>query len=453
MSSKPSINKNIKTNNNKKRVSNRGKVTRAQKRRIRQANRRINMIRKNTIPMAMPRTLGRTWSTITQGDTSVRVRGCDLIYKIPDSLAAINADIMTIIPANPAYWSGTRIAALAQGYQNYRPLKLNVKYCPQCPVTQQGNVIAGTLWCETPSATSYQQSLKTSNGGFITPCYKPATSVIRMKSNLQLNLYRMGGDLDQTSNPFIFVAIAVATLNNNNQKINPGYFFVEYDYLLKNPIGSSTVYVNTGIEELGDATVYQVNTKLYTCEDIQIGGVQYPPGTPIDVEFNQINNTFKFLYNGSEIPRPAVKVWQFGNQPGSTIQIRQQLPPPEPEPEDTVIYYTDTQESQAVPLATGGMGVFPSADDPGKYEILINTGNYMIFPLDASVTWYANNIAQPIEGPVEYRGVIQGIIRMQSPVTTTHFVSQNDKHKCDDNIILEDPMEFIKAKLANLKLQ
>lgn len=267
------------------------------------------------IPMASSANVEKYFNLKNMGETAVRVKGCDLIYKIPSSLTPlVTTPVMTVIPANPAYWVGTRIAALAQGYQNYRPLAMKVHYIPQCPVTQQGNVLGGTFWEDVPSPDSLQQSLKTSNGGFLTQCYQPATSVIRMKSNLQYNLYRMAGEFNQQSNPFNFIAIAIATLNNG-QLINPGYFFVEYDYVLKNPIGVSTVYSNTGMTDIETTTDFYTNSVAICCSDVVINGVTFPVGTRLDIEYSIELSEYMWLYNGTPVDTPAIPLWIFQNQP------------------------------------------------------------------------------------------------------------------------------------------
>lgn len=281
-----------------------------------------NILRANgSIPMASNVAVQKYYNIKNLGETAVRIRGCDLIYKIPDTINQLsNTSVMTVIPANPAYWLGTRISTVAQGYQNYRPVSMKIHYIPQCPVTQQGNVIGGTFWEQVPSADSLQQSLKTSNGGFLTQCYQPATSIIRMKSNLQYNLYRMAGEINQQSNPFIFIAIAVATKNASDQMINPGYFFVEYDYILKNPIGTSTQFANSGLKTIDDENDdFMANSICITCADFVINGVTFPVGTKLDIEYDSTTDLYSYLYNNTQVDTPTIPVWIFENQPISAL--------------------------------------------------------------------------------------------------------------------------------------
>jgi hypothetical protein len=197
---------------------------------------------------AVVKNFRKDFQVLAQTGNTMKVKGRDLVYSIPSTLESNNdTDIITVIPANPAYWTGTRVSAIASGYQNYRPIKFNVSYIPQCAVTQQGNVIAGTLWAMAPSKQNLQQTLRTSNGGMLTQCYNPKTSRVQLKGNLQFNLFRMGGKFDQEANPFIFIALSIATTDGNGNRIIPGYFYVTYEYEFKNPIGNTVQYYNSNI--------------------------------------------------------------------------------------------------------------------------------------------------------------------------------------------------------------
>jgi len=238
-----SINNKIKNKTNRimRRINNKIKNI---KRTFKRTNKRRN---NNRIPAANTKAMNRDFRILYQDGNTVKVTGRDLVYKIPsDIIDQEGTGIITVIPANPCYWLGTRIAALAQGYQNYRPLNMKFTYIPQCAVTQQGNVIAGTLWNQAPSNDNMQQSLRTSNGGQMSQCYKGFTSIVRLKSNLQYNLYKTAGQFDQESNPFLYIAMAVGCKQGDDHII-PGYFYVTWSFLLKNPIGNTNIYT---IQEL-----------------------------------------------------------------------------------------------------------------------------------------------------------------------------------------------------------
>jgi type III secretion system FlhB-like substrate exporter len=278
---------------------------------------------------AYTKNVPKTFNTMQLSGTSAIVSGTDLIYKIPTQLNGdATTSVITMIPANPAYWTGTRISAIAQGYQNYRPLNFKVHYIPQCAVTQQGNVLAGTLWNEVPTDDNLQQTLKTSNGGTLTQCYKPATSTVRMKSNLQYNLYRMGGAIDQESNPFIFIALQIGCTDANSQPIIPGYFYITYKYILKNPIGTGIMYQNKGRTTLDSNFQVLNNSSAYTLTQQTLNGIIIPTGTRLDIEKQQ-NGAVEVYYNGTFLvtiseQQTLTPVWILQNQPNITaIQLRQ----------------------------------------------------------------------------------------------------------------------------------
>lgn len=275
------------------------------------------------MPAAQVMGAPKQFNTIKTNGTSATVTGCDLVYQIPDSLATEfqNSQVITVIPCNPAYWLGTRVAAVASGYQNFRPIQFEVIYVPQCAVTQQGNVIGGTLWNQAPTTENLQQTLKTSNGGMLTQCYSKQNAIVKLGNNLQYNLYRMGGAIDQESNPFIYIALGIATTDVNNNRIVPGYFYVRYTYTFKNPIGTGIEYKNSQLINLSSKEQYLLNAVLYLCEPIRTtNGLAVPVGARIDIEFN--NNAerpgYIYYYNGTVIDLALLRaVWVLENQPQS----------------------------------------------------------------------------------------------------------------------------------------
>jgi len=269
--------------------------------------RRANIIRGRKIAAASAQNFVKKFTMLRQNGNSVRVTGRDLIYSIPDDLTSPIQDtnVITVIPANPAYWKGTRIAALASGYQNYRPILFKITYIPMCAVTQQGNVIGGTIWDDGIDNDNLQQSLRTSNGGFMTQCYVPHTTKIRPKSNLQFNLYRMGGEFSTTSNPFIFIALAIGCKNTANQRITPGYFYVTWSFELKNPIGSINNYNNSGLTTYAQLTS-EMNTTLVNIDPSS----DVPFGAYIDIEQGEEDPIA--MYNGTPIEiSENTPIWAF----------------------------------------------------------------------------------------------------------------------------------------------
>lgn len=341
---------------------------------------------RNTIPMATRTKFSKDFRILRQNGTSATVSGRDLIYTIPDTLTAPiqTTQVITIIPANPAYWIGTRIGALAQGYQNYRPLYFEVTYVPQCAVTQQGNVLAGTIWNQAPNNQGLQQTLRTSNGGQLSQCYNKFTSIVRPKSNLQYNLYRMAGQFDQESNPFIFIALAIGCTNGNGQKIVPGYFYVTWKYELKNPIGEAIQYYNTGL------VLYQNIETNYNNKTIVFAGINDPiiaTGTTIQLEDD--GNTVTPLYNGSVlIPSESSPVWEFGN---NNTTPTTKLVPVETK---STIYYTVKYISQ-----TTESGIGYTVEDGDNYVThLYTTSQTITYPVGSyKITRRSQNFGSLVE--------------------------------------------------------
>lgn len=106
-----------------------------------------SVVRAGNVAAARSMASRSSFRTYTDG-TDMHCVGCDLVRPVPQNLAsrALLDDLFSVIPANPAYWGGTRIAQIIPGYQQYRPLKFRWIYVPQVAVTQTGTVTIGTLW-------------------------------------------------------------------------------------------------------------------------------------------------------------------------------------------------------------------------------------------------------------------------------------------------------------------
>lgn len=253
---------NVTINNN---TSTSNKVKGRRQRRRRYFRGRRNRRGRRNIPAAMRRGFNASFNILERSGTTMTVSGRDLVYPVPNTASDANQSVIAVIPSNPAYWTGTRVGTLAQGYQTFRPLQFTVTYVPQVAVTQEGNVIAGTLWNDAPASKALQQSLTTSNGGFMTQCYATKTATVKLRANLQFNLFRMGGQYEQESNPFNYIAIAVGcTREVNGTTINviPGYFYVKWKYTFKNPIGESLTYATSGMSSYEDVDTSSANVSM-----------------------------------------------------------------------------------------------------------------------------------------------------------------------------------------------
>jgi len=372
-------------------IKNKNNNNNKPKRRPQPRKKRRTRPNRNRIPAAYVPNAPKIFNNVKVNGTSALVTGCDLVYKINNTLNTDfqNTDLLTIIPSNPAYWTGTRVSAIASGYQNYRPLKFQVHYVPVCAVTQQGCVIGGTLWHDVPSEENLQQTLKTSNGGMITQCYKTSTSVIKLGTNLQQNLFRMAGMIDQESNPFIYIALSIATTNNGS-KIIPGYFYVSYQYQFKNPIGQSTEFKNSQLTSIQSKEQYLLNAVLYLAESIRTAnGLLVPTGSMIDIEYNNNpeNPGYNYLYNGTPLDVGLLRVvWVLENQPHSITTNLNAIPKTKND-----IYYDalETTINETAELLNNAAIVYPKATDNTKYEAILNTADYPLnIPLGPNVQYY-----------------------------------------------------------------
>lgn len=305
-------NKNNKNNKAKRRVQPR-RVARGKQRA--RAPPRIPRIRR-TVPMASISRVPKYWRIRSVTNTSMTVDGSDLLTAVPDNqLGNNNTNVMAIIPANPAYWKGTRMALLAATFQNYRPLKFVVHYVPHTASTQPGSIIGGTLWNQAPATTALQSTLKTSNGGFITQCFAKASKNVKLAGNLPKNLYDMAGDLNSNTNPFYFIAITQGCYDNQGNRVIPGYFYVTYSYVLKNPVGSAYSYESYSSVALGTVPqAPQHRSLIMATPPGNAANDEIPVGTLIQAD-NTVTGmltTVTYKIEGNQVVlNPTAIVWAF----------------------------------------------------------------------------------------------------------------------------------------------
>lgn len=230
----------------------------------------------------------------SKSTNGLRVTGYDLVYKLSPDDTLIDGAFVAI-PANPAYWTGTRIAQLATAYSQYRPIYLRFDYFPVVGTSTNGAITSGTFWNQSVVEESLTQALVTSNGGISHPCYTKNRSVVRLKSNLEQNLFSMDGNLKGDTNPFIFLA---ATTGVNG--IIPGYYMAAYTYELKNPIGDGNEY-DTFVTTAGQLTEEDIweHTSAVVMSETNVG---MGPGTILAVEIigAVVLNTIQFFLKGSQ---------------------------------------------------------------------------------------------------------------------------------------------------------
>lgn len=393
--------------------------------RRRNRNTKPRMRRRKFIPAANLKNMNRDFKILYQDGTTVKVTGRDLVYQIPSDLTdQEGTGVITVIPANPCYWLGTRIAALAQGYQNYRPLDMKFTYIPQCAVTQQGNVIAGTLWNQAPSSVNLQQSLRTSNGGMLSQCYKGFTSTVRLKSNLQYNLYKTAGTFDQESNPFIYMAIAIACNNSNGTPIIPGYFYVTWSYLLKNPIGNTNIFYNSGLTTYDqiDDDDHENRTAIYLTPDDD----EIPLGAILQLDRDDLGEIVA-TYNGSvyEMSDDDI-IWYFAN---STIQQLNAIKLPE----KGKLYYQAEKDGDGTTINTFCY-IRENVLDPTEWQITMYNRQHTV-DLTYNIHYYY------CTDPVQYLPKFNMMY-----VGTFVFFTLDDQMEPDDLVF------YAKKSLVNLEL-
>jgi len=261
----------------------------------------------------------RYMRVIRTDDTSMVVTGMDLVYSVQELEEQYGNDkqVLTIIPANPAYWVGTRVASIATAYQKFRPLKFVVHYVPMVSYLQRGNVFGGTIWdnLNVPK-TKIQQTLVTTPGGLSTQACKAKTAEVKCKDNLSKNLYSIAGQLDQVSNPFYYVAIGVGNFNDENQRVTPGFFWVSYTYSFKNPVGMNTHFSNLGLISL-DEMLYKPNTTamLGNYKTYKLRGETRTLAmfTEVQIDTGE-NGDLITKYNGDYVPiTEEDRLWVFQN--------------------------------------------------------------------------------------------------------------------------------------------
>lgn len=387
-------NSNVNTNNINKRIKNINKTLNQLKRRTNNQKRnryRAKRRQRMALPAATTSNFVKRFMVDRLTATSARVSGSDLVYTIPNEITTNNnTNVITIIPSNPAYWTGTRIANIAMSYQNFRPVKFIVHYVPQVAVTQQGNVIGGTLWHDAPPSNNLQQTLRTSNGGIMTQCFRRSSSLIRLGSNLQYNLFRTGGDIDEQSMPFYYIGISVACKNSNNVQVVPGYFYVEYSFIFKNPIGNAINYYNSGLTLFNNVTSkISVNTVAILCNDLVTEKATLNVGTVLDIEYDINEDVYNFVYNGTPVDQPAGLIWILSNGPNQTLSKAQM----QAATKIPILYDNKIVQDEPPKVPPHSAIIYKSVDEDPFISIFVNKSQLLTDLTGSAVdkTYYVTN--------------------------------------------------------------
>lgn len=254
------------------------------------------------------------------------VRGYDLVTSF-----VLGDNISYFITANPAAWNGTRIAAIAGGFQNYRPLKFRIHYRPQVGSTDQRSMFIGTLW-QTNYLTARSQiepSLLTSPGGVYLPAWNDSVSTVNLQNCLPQRMFPTR-DPHFTTVPFSVIARSSLGGPSSIATTMPGRIFIEYAYEFRNAIGSGTGFSPSRVIRLqlyaGDANYLVVNASsaeefpevsgvlvdiIYTggSEELQVTGAIITEGLPIGGQVTlQTRGTSDcyVLVNDRRVPRSTI---------------------------------------------------------------------------------------------------------------------------------------------------
>lgn len=209
-------------------------------RRNRRRNRRSRRFRRMPHPEGIfagyGSALTSSFLTTHRGD-GCRVRGLDLVT----TPLTQGLNISYFITANPVTWAGTRISAVAQGFQNYRPEKFIIHYRPQVGSTSNVSVFIGTIWQSNSiySREAIEPSLLTSPGGTYLPAWQSSTSIVPLGAKLPQRMFPIR-DPSADVVPFAVVARSSAGGPDAESIALPGRIFIEYDYIFDNAIGSSS---------------------------------------------------------------------------------------------------------------------------------------------------------------------------------------------------------------------
>lgn len=174
------------------------------------------------------------YSTMSFGD-STRVSGFDLVSSTLENYH----NISYFASANPLTWIGTKIATIAKGYQNYRPLKFKIHYRPQIGSTVSYSMFIGTVWQGNviTSREAIEATLVTSPGGMYIPAWQISSTTVPLGSRLPMRMFPVR-DASLTFTPFCVVCRAAEGDSSSEAVAMPGRIFIEYEYEFSNPIGS-----------------------------------------------------------------------------------------------------------------------------------------------------------------------------------------------------------------------
>lgn len=232
------------------------------------------------------------------GATTSVIKGSEIIYTV----GAVSGDIQSIIPVNPRSMNRCiRLYNTARTFQQWRPLNLEVEWCPTCPTTATGVVQIGTLWSSSVPSADVPSTLQVSNGGAIGAVYTRFRSRIQLNGRLSQNWYYFN-DLSEDSNPFC-IAFKVNLANS-------GYFILHYTYQFNNP---TTQFQNSSSqpEGVGDPFLNPDGTTVFLRQTLKL------LDNTTEIDFSPFTKFIKDTQGGEALLRNGVNVLKKIANPGS----------------------------------------------------------------------------------------------------------------------------------------
>lgn len=233
------------------------------------------------------------------GATSSIIRGSEIIYTVG---GLVTGDLQSILPVNPrALNRCIRLYNTARTFQQWRPLNLELEWCPTCPTTSTGVVQIGTLWSSSVPSADVPSTLQVSNGGSIGAVYTRFRSRVQLAGRLSQNWYYFN-DLSEDSNPFS-LAIKVNLANS-------GYFILHYAYEFNNP----TTQFQTSFsepEKVGDPFLHSDGTTVFLRQTLKL------LDNVTEIDFSPYTKFIKDTMDGVPLLRNGVNVLKKINNPGT----------------------------------------------------------------------------------------------------------------------------------------
>lgn len=187
-------------------------------------------------------------------DDGAVVTGLDLL---PDP--GMKGLVSFFCSANPADWTGTRISAIARGFQNYRPNKFVIHYRPKVGSIISGEVYIGTIWQGNTinDELGVYPSLLTSPGGAYLPPWQSSRSIVPCGACLPQRMYPIR-DPSRDVTPFSIVCCCKNDSDESGFGGMLGKIFVEYEYEFHNAVGSLGTYLPPSFEYIAvsETTLY-----------------------------------------------------------------------------------------------------------------------------------------------------------------------------------------------------